>query len=488
MILKQLLSKIDYQLIQGNLDQEVAGIAYDSRQVVKQGMFVCINGVAVNGHQFIPQALAKGAKVIVISEDVDYEEGITYIKVEDDRLALALISAEFFGHPSREMTVIGLTGTKGKTTTSLMIKSVLEDAGKIVGIIGTNGTFINGEYEETQNTTPISYELQRIMRKMVDAHCEYCVMEVSSQALKQERVAGIDYDYGVFTNISPDHIGPNEHADFEEYMSCKKKLFTMCRIGLFNKDDEHYEDMIEGATCEVRTFSLKEASDLKAEDVTLYREGHQMGINVTTSGLVNDTFKVNIPGSVNAYNALVAIMVSHFGGIDMNDVKRALSTVQILGRGQIMDVSPDYTVIIDYAHNGVSFDSIISTVKAYKPRRVICVYGCGGRRSVVRRYECGETAAKHHVFSILTMDNPRGERVYDICNDIISAIAPYGGLYTVIPDRREAIFYALDHARKGDAILLLGKGHETYQIGEDNVTRHFSETEVLQEYKTMHHL
>jgi len=486
--LSALLKGFDFTLLQGSLDMEIHDISYDSRVVKPDDVFVCISGATNDAHQYIPQVIENGVKAIIVTKEVDLQEGITYIKVADSRQALAYMSCEYFHYPSRELTVIGLTGTKGKTTTSLMVKGTLEDAHKKVGIIGTNGTYIDGEFEETQNTTPISYELQRIMRKMVDRGCEFCVMEVSSQALKQDRVIGIDFDYGVFTNISPDHIGPNEHKDFDEYLSCKKKLFNLCRVGLFNKDDDHYEDMIESATCDIYTFALKTDADLKGESVTLYRENHSMGLNMTTSGLVENEFKVSIPGKVNAYNALVTILLAHLNDIPVIDMKEALAHVKVLGRGQIVNVSKDYTVIIDYAHNGVSFESIISAVESYHPRRIICVYGCGGKRSKTRRYECGETAAKHHVFSILTMDNPRGENVYDICNDIISCIAPYGGLYTVIKDRREAIFYALDHARKGDAILLLGKGHENYQIGEDGVTRYFSELDVLNEYKELHHL
>lgn len=486
MKLEQLIKDLSYNLVSGTLDKEITNVSYDSRKATKDGLFVAIEGVKSDGHDYIDQVIEQGAAAVVVTKDMLVKEGVTYIKVDNSRKALALISAEFFGHPSKDLTVIGLTGTKGKTTTSLMVKAILDVSHKKVGIIGTNGTFINGIHEPTSNTTPISYELQRIMRKMVDEGCRFCVMEVSSQALKQDRVTGIDFDYGIFTNISPDHIGENEHKDFNEYMSCKQMLFKMCKIGIFNRDDEHYEDFVKEADCEIHTFAVDHEADIVAKDIKLYREGKHMGFTFNSVGMVNDHFKVDIPGTVNVYNALVAIMIASMNGIDMEPVKRAFEKIQILGRGQIMDINDDYTVIIDYAHNGASFDSIISAVEAYAPKRIVCVYGCGGRRSHERRYECGHEAAKHHVVSILTMDNPRGEKVLDICNDIISVLEPEGGVYTVIEDRRDAIYYALDHAKKGDVILLLGKGHETYQIGEDNITRHFSETEILEEYKRTH--
>ena len=240
MKLEKLLKEVEYEFIQGSLGQNVNQIDYDSRNVTKDSLFVCIKGSRVDGHQFIDQVIERGAKTIVIEDDVQYRKGITYIKVKDARLALALLSCAFFDHPSRKLTVIGLTGTKGKTTTTYMVQSILERAGKKVGIIGTIGSMINGKLRSTKNTTPESFELQRLMKEMVDNGCEYCVMEVSSQGLMLNRVAGIQFDYGVFTNISPDHIGPNEHTSFEHYMSCKKRLFQMCEVGIFNKDDVHY--------------------------------------------------------------------------------------------------------------------------------------------------------------------------------------------------------------------------------------------------------
>ena len=256
MKLEKLLNGFEYEII-GNKDVDITTLVYDSRKVEEGSLFVCMVGAAFNAHDFIDQVIEKGAHAIVISQDVPLKEGMTYIKVKDTRIALALLSCAYFNYPSKELKVVGITGTKGKTSSSLMIKSILEHAGKKVGIIGTNGTFIGDIHEPTANTTPESYELQRIMRKMVEHDCEYCVMEVSSQALKMNRVAGIEFDYGVFTNISPDHIGPNEHKDFAEYMACKKHLFDFCQVGLFNKDDEHFEEFTKDVPCKVLTYSIE---------------------------------------------------------------------------------------------------------------------------------------------------------------------------------------------------------------------------------------
>ena len=437
MKLEKLLNGFEYEII-GNKDVDITTLVYDSRKVEEGSLFVCMVGAAFNAHDFIDQVIEKGAHAIVISQDVPLKDGMTYIRVKDTRIALALLSCAYF---------------------------------------------IGDIHEPTANTTPESYELQRIMRKMVEHDCEYCVMEVSSQALKMNRVAGIEFDYGVFTNISPDHIGPNEHKDFAEYMACKKHLFDFCQVGLFNKDDEHFEEFTKDVPCKVLTYSIEKDSDLKALHIELYNENGELGITFDTKGLINASFKASMPGKFNAYNALVAIMICYLIDVPTKDIQNTLPQVHVLGRGQVMHVSPDYSVLIDYAHNGVSFESIISTVEQYNPNKLIVVYGSGGKRSKTRRYESGEVVAKHGGYSILTADNPRGEKIVDICKDIVVGIDKYHGEYTIIPDRKEAIYHALDMAHKGDVVLLLGKGHETYMIGEDEVTRHFSETEVLEEYK-----
>lgn len=481
MKLKQLLKEIDYNLVQGSLDQEVSQIDYDSRTVKENSLFVCIPGAKVDGHSFISQVIASKAKTIVIEHDVEYQPGITYIKVKDARHTLALLSCAFFDHPSRKMTVIGITGTKGKTTTSYMVESILEKAGKKVGIIGTIGSIVNGVFKKTKNTTPESFELQKLMYEMVESGCQYCVMEVSSQGLMLNRVAGIDFDYGIFTNLSPDHIGEHEHHSFEHYMDCKKILFKMCKVGILNKDDKHYPDMIDGATCKIVTYSIQNTSDLQASHIELAKRQGALGVSFDTIGVLNGHFIADIPGKFSVYNSLVAIMICHLLNIDKTYIQEALLKVRVKGRVEIVDVPKDYTVIIDYAHNALSFDSILSTIQQYNPQRMICVYGAGGHRDVKRRYDVGEIVAKYHAYSILTADNPRGESVKQICEDIIQGIDRASGQYTVIEDRKEAICYALDIARAGDVILCLGKGHEDYQI-LDKEPLPFSEKQIIQDY------
>lgn len=481
MKLKQLLKEIQYQSVCGTLEQDITQIDYNSQHVQEGSLFVCVQGANVDGHQFIPQAILQGARAIIIEHEVDYQQGITYVMVEDARYALALLSCAFFDHPSRKMTVIGLTGTKGKTTTSYMVGSILEKAHQKVGIIGTIGSVICGKWQKTKNTTPESFELQKLMSEMVEKGCEYCVMEVSSQGLMLHRVAGIDFDIGVFTNLSPDHIGEHEHHSFEHYMACKQKLFQMCRIGLFNKDDEHYDDMIQQATCQIYTYSLQKDSDLQALHVKLYQKQGTLGVTFDTQGMVTSAFQTAIPGKFSVYNSLVAIMICHLLNIELSYIQDALQQVCVKGRVEIVPTPNLYTVLIDYAHNALSFDSILSTMSEYQPHRIYCVYGLGGHRDKHRRYDAGEIVAKYHAFSILTADNPRGEKVEEICQDIIRGIEKENGDYIVITDRKEAIHYALSHAQQGDVILCLGKGHEDYQI-LDKEPLPFSERQIIEEY------
>ncbi|OUC52281.1 UDP-N-acetylmuramoyl-L-alanyl-D-glutamate--2,6-diaminopimelate ligase [Eggerthia catenaformis] len=487
MRLTEILKNIDYRLLQGNLDHKIEALIYDSRKAVKNTVFIAMDGVYADGHQFINDAVEQGCQVIVLEKDICMQKGITYIKVSDTRSALAHMSCSFFSHPSHELTVIGVTGTVGKTTSALMIYSILKEAGKKVGVIGTNGVYINDFYEETHNTTPESYELNRIMRLMRFHNCDYCVMEVSSQAFKMHRVDGIDFDYGIFTNLSPDHIGPNEHASFEEYRDCKKQLFQLCKIGLFNLDDSHASEMMNQAACQIYTYSTLKEADLYAQHINLYQEPGHMGIRFETGGLLKDFYTLDMPGRFNVYNALVSLFICSQIGIDHADIKRALAHVHIAGRGEVIHVSDDYTVIIDYAHNGAAFESILNTVEEYKPNRVICVYGMPGKRSKVRRIESGEAIARHHAYAVLTADDPRDEKVSDIALEIINAMGHLSSdHYTVVENRKEAIYYALDHALKNDVILILGKGHETHMVLENEVKVHYSDKESVESYRKDH--
>ena len=440
-------------------------------------------GAVTDGHKYIPDAIDKGASVIVLEreeEAAQIPENITVLKVASARLALALMSAALFDHPARKLVTIGLTGTKGKTTTTYMIKKVLEMAGKKVGLIGTIGAMIGEEHLPSKNTTPESYELHRMFAAMVEAGCEYVVMEVSSQGLKLDRTAGILFDYGIFTNLSPDHIGPAEHASFEEYMECKSLLFRQCRIGIVNADDEHVDGILKGHTCEVKTFSAEREADLMASDIGFINEDGKLGMHFKVSGCMDCEAKVHIPGRFSVYNSMVTMLVCHLAGISDEAILEGLSKVQVKGRVEMLPVSKDYTLIIDYAHNEVSTRSVLTTLMEYHPKRLICVYGGGGNRSKLRRYDMGEVTGEMADLCVLTCDNPRDEEIRDINNDIKVGLARSNGKYIEIDDRKEAIAYCMKNAKPGDMIVLLGKGHEDYQEIK-GVKYHFDEREAVAE-------
>ena len=483
MKLRKICEEIEYTLLQGSLETEVRDIIYDSRKIAPETMFVCMVGAVTDGHKYIPDAIDKGASVIVLEreeEAAQIPENITVLKVASARLALALMSAALFDHPARKLVTIGLTGTKGKTTTTYMIKKVLEMAGKKVGLIGTIGAMIGEEHLPSKNTTPESYELHRMLAAMVEAGCEYVVMEVSSQGLKLDRTAGILFDYGIFTNLSPDHIGPAEHASFEEYMECKSLLFRQCRIGIVNADDEHVDGILKGHTCEVKTFSAEKEADLMASDIGFINEDGKLGMHFKVSGCMDCQAKVHIPGRFSVYNSMVTMLVCHLAGISDEAILEGLSKVQVKGRVEMLPVSKDYTLIIDYAHNEVSTRSVLTTLMEYHPKRLICVYGGGGNRSKLRRYDMGEVTGEMADLCVLTCDNPRDEEIRDINNDIKVGLARSNGKYIEIDDRKEAIAYCMKNAKPGDMIVLLGKGHEDYQEIK-GVKYHFDEREAVAE-------
>lgn len=499
MKLSQICKELEYQCIQGSMDTEVRDIIYDSRKIAKETMFVCMVGAVTDGHKYIPDAVEKGASVIVLEKEEEaaqIPEHITVLKVESARLALALMSAAIFDYPDRKLTTIGLTGTKGKTTTTYMIKNVLEMAGKKVGLIGTIGAVIGDRHIPSKNTTPESYELHRMFAAMVEAGCEYVVMEVSSQGLKLDRTAGIMFDYGVFTNLSPDHIGPAEHESFEEYLYCKSLLFRQCRVGVVNADDEHWEEILKGHTCKVQTFSAaedavgiatedaqttdKRSVNLAASDIGFINEDGKLGMHFIVGGCMNCEAKVHIPGRFSVYNSMVTMLVCHLAGISDEAILEGLDKVQVRGRVEMLPVSKEYSLIIDYAHNEVSTRSVLTTLLEYHPKRLICVYGGGGNRSKLRRYDMGEVTGEMADLCVLTCDNPRDEEIRDINTDIKVGLAKSNGKYIEIDDRKEAIAYCMVNAKPGDMIVLLGKGHEDYQEIK-GVKYHFDEREAVAE-------
>lgn len=479
MRLEQILTDVEYKILQGTLDKDVADIAYDSRKTVKGGMFVAIQGTLVDGHNFIVSAVEAGAEVIVVEKETDVENrDITVLMVESGRKALSLMSAAYFDYPAKKMITVGITGTKGKSTTEHMVRDIIEKSGKTCGIIGTVGAFMNGRSVPTEHTTPESYELQKLFAMMVKEGCEYMVMEVSSQGIKMDRVAGIEFDYGVFTNISPDHIGPGEHENFEEYLSCKAELFRRCKTGIINRDDEHYDDIVKHATCRIVTFGTSEEADMRAHDIRHVSKGGELSMEFQAEGVMKGEIVVGLPGRFNIYNALCAACTGVALGMPKEVILHALEHVKVQGRVEVMPVSEDFSVLIDFAHNGVSSESVLSTLRKYNPHRIVSIFGCGGNRSKVRRYEMGEVIGRMSELAIITSDNPRRENVMDIIEDIKVGMEKSEGAYVVIPDREEAVAYALKHAEKGDMIILLGKGHEEYQE-INGVKYHYSDREAI---------
>lgn len=460
---RDLLERFDYQLIQGSLDGEISALVYDSRKVTEDCMFVCIKGAVYDSHEHVEEIAAAGAKVIVAERKVKVPEGVTLLLVPDTRYALAMLSAAYFDYPAEKMKVIGITGTKGKTTTTFMVKGILEHAGYKVGLIGTIETIIGERHIPASNTTPESYLIQEYFAEMVEAGCEVCVMEVSSQGLMMHRTAGIPFEIGIFTNLAPDHIGPNEHATFEEYASCKGLLFRQCRIGIANVDDVHFDMVMEGHTCELETIGFSEKADYRASDVELVGRPGYLGVKYHVSGRLNMDVEIDVPGKFSVYNSLVAIAVCEHFKVSQEDLKEALKVVKTKGRIEMIKVSDDFTLMIDYAHNAMSLESLLETLKEYHPERLVCVFGCGGNRSRLRRYEMGEVSGRLADLTVITSDNPRFEDPQAIIEDIKTGMAKTDGAYVEISDRKEAIRYVIEHGRKGDVIVLAGKGHEDYQ-------------------------
>lgn len=463
MRLKNWLKELHAELLQGSLETEVTEVVYDSRRAAPGSVFVCMRGANVDSHRFIPDVVAKGVSVLVVEHEVSVPDHVTVLQVENGREALSLLAAARFDYPARKMTIIGLTGTKGKTTTTYMIKAILEAAGHKTGLIGTNGAIIGDEHIQTKNTTPESYLLQEYFARMVEAGCTYLVMEVSSQSYLMHRVDGILFDYAIFLNISNDHIGPNEHASFEEYLYYKKQLLQNSRVCLVNRDDAHFEEIIDGAKAEIWTFSLEQEADFTADSIQYIKEDDFVGVDFQVHGRAEYELRVNVPGRFNVSNALAAAGICSFFALPKEAVCHALERLSIDGRMEIVYKSPLCTVIVDYAHNAVSMESLLNTLRDYHPKRLICVFGCGGNRARERRYSMGEIGGKLADLCILTADNSRFEKTEDILADIRTGIQKTKGAYLEIPDRREAIAYSLSHAKAGDMIAIIGKGHEDYQ-------------------------
>ena len=480
-MLNDWLKELKYELVQGELEIPVKEVVYDSRKAGEETVFVCMKGTNVDSHDFIPTVLAAGTKALVVEREVSgIPEDVTVLKVENGRNALALLSAARFGYPAEKMVTIGVTGTKGKTTTTYMIKSILEACGKKVGLIGTNGAVIGDKHYATKNTTPESYILEQYFDEMVKAGCEYMVMEVSSQRYLMHRVDGLTFDYGLFLNISNDHIGPGEHESFEEYLYYKKQLLKHCKTAIVNEDDEHFDEIVKGAPSKIYTFSLERPADFEASGIRYVTASDFVGLVFQMMGSYELEVKVNVPGRFNAANALAAVAVCSFFDLPKPKVSHGLENLKIDGRMEIAYKSSRMTVIVDYAHNAVSMESLLRTLRDYKPKRLVCVFGCGGNRAKERRYSMGEIGGKLADFCIITEDNSRYEDVQEILTDIKVGLSMTSGTYIEIPDRRKAIEFAVSHAREGDMIAIIGKGHEDYQEIK-GVRYPFLDRQVVQE-------
>ncbi|MBO5242584.1 MAG: UDP-N-acetylmuramoyl-L-alanyl-D-glutamate--2,6-diaminopimelate ligase [Lachnospiraceae bacterium] len=468
-LLSDLLSGLTYEILQGNTDVEIPAVVYDSRKVTPGCMFICIEGAVSDGHSYAADVVKGGAVVLVVTKDVREAirdaagDNLTIIKVEDTRYAMAFISAAYFGHPAEKLKVIGITGTKGKTTTTYLIKSILEKAGYKVGLIGTIETIIGDTCIPANNTTPESYILQETFAKMVEEGCQAVVMEVSSQGLMLHRTQGFVFDIGIFTNLAPDHIGPAEHKDFDDYMRCKGLLFKQCKVGIVNADDDHCEDVIKGHNCKIETFGFAQGADYHADAFKLLSGKGFLGIEFAVDGMVNMNVKVHAPGRFSVYNALCAIALCHHFDVQPEQIQEAVLDAKVKGRIEMIKVSDEFTLMIDYAHNAMALESLLTTLKEYEPKRLVCMFGCGGNRSKLRRYEMGEVSGNLADLTVITSDNPRNEDPQDIIDDIKTGIGKTNGAYVEIADRREAIAYVIENGQPGDIIVLAGKGHEDYQ-------------------------
>ncbi len=466
MLLSRLLERMDYKLMQGSLETEVTSVIYDTRkEIIPGACFVCISGTVFDGHNYAKEAAQKGASVIVAERYVELPQEVTLIVTDDNRKALARISAAWFGYPAEQLRMIGVTGTKGKTTTACMIRSILLEAGVKTDLIGTIEITVNGVATPASHTTPESYVLQEYLRKMADAGTECVVMEVSSQGLKLSRVEGIIFDIGVFTNLEPDHIAPGEHPDFADYLYCKSLLFGRCKVGIANVEDEHFEEVFRNATCEIKTFGLTEEADYTAKKVELYNAGGVVGVQFELERPDAKSFPVtvDIPGKFNVYNALAAAAVCLQLDIPAQVIQSSMKKVAVRGRVELVPVSEKFSVMLDYAHNGMSLRSLLTTLREYQPKRLVCVFGCGGNRAKDRRFEMGEISSEYADLTIVTSDNPRFEEPEAIIEDILTGVRRKSGAYETIVDRKEAIRHVLSIAEEGDLIVVAGKGHEDYQ-------------------------
>ena len=477
MKLEKLLSGIDVVKSNLSMETEITEVVYDSRKVTPGCMFVAVVGFAADGNKYIPMALEKGAAVVVTAQP--QKEDVPYVQVISDRLALAQIGANFFDHPGKTMKLIGITGTNGKTSSTLLLKHVLEQVlGAKVGLMGTMENMIGKESFPTERTTPESFEVQALLAKMRDAGCEYAIMEVSSHAIELDRVAGLFYEVAGFTNLTEDHL--DFHKTMEAYCQAKAKLFARCHKVVANRDDKWFAKMTENAVCPIMATSVKTEGDLKAEDLQLLSDGISF---TAVYGKMKVPVRLPIPGKFTVYNALTVLGCALQLGISLEDAAAALASAKgVKGRVEVVPTpGKDYTVLIDYAHTPDGLENVLSSVKDFCKGRLIAVFGCGGDRDPIKRPIMGKIGAEIADIAIITSDNPRTEDPMKIIEDILKGIDLAKNTCVVLENRPKAIQYAMDIAEKNDIIILAGKGHETYQE-ICGVKYHLDEREVVAAY------
>ena len=459
MKLKELLTGISVLECTADPELEIKEIFYDSRKVTPGSLFVAVSGFAADGNKFIPMAAEKGAAAVVTAKKP--ETDIPYVLVESDRLALALLGRNFFGRPAEHMTMIGITGTNGKTSSTLLLKQVLETClGAKVGLIGTMANMIGQETIPTERTTPESFELQALFAKMRDAGCTHVVMEVSSHAISLERIGGIHFDVAAFTNLTEDHL--DFHKTMDAYCEAKAELFRRCRLAVVNADDSYSDRILAAAACPVLTTGVHRPADLRGEDLELLAQGIRF---TAVSGEERAAVSLPIPGKFTVYNALDAMACCWNLGVPLVECADALARNHgVKGRMEIIPTpGKDYTILNDYSHKPDALENVLESVNGFAKGRTVVLFGCGGDRDKTKRPVMGGIAARLADFVIVTSDNPRTEEPQAIIDDILAGMRDTDTPYVAIPDRVEAIHYAMDHAQSGDVIILAGKGHEDYQ-------------------------
>ncbi len=453
--------------IHGSADPILTEIEYDSRKRVADGnLFFCMPGAKLDGHSFAGKVYEAGCRAFVVEHLLDLPDDAVQVVVKSSRAALADLSAVFYGEPAKQLTLIGITGTKGKTTTAILIKEILCACGIDCAYIGSNGISYQDKQFETVNTTPESRELHRHFRGMLDAGVTHVVMEVSSQAICTHRVNGLQFDTVIYTNLGRDHISPIEHATFDDYRDAKRRLYTDfgAKNIVYNADDEHGAYMVHGTNARLLSYAIQKDADFRGSDLRPYRDSTSLGIefDVTYDG-IRTGVRLRTPGAFSIYNGLAAIAACTCYGVTIRECAEALRTISITGRFEIVDAVPGVTFIIDYAHNGLSLTNALSELRTYSPKRLICVFGTVGGRTQERRQELAEAASKYADYSVITSDNPNFENPDVIIAEIVAHLDP-NALYTTITDRDEAVRFAVRIAEEGDIILFAGKGHETYQL------------------------